>query len=47
MFVTIALVFFSTVVSVLAVAEVGALGTMLVIPLPVALYFTRRAGRRE
>ncbi len=53
MLVTIAPVFFSTVVSVSRVAEVGALGTALevstviVISLSVAHYFTRRAGCRE
>jgi hypothetical protein len=51
--VTIALVFFSTVVSVLRVAEVGLLGTALEVstvlgmPLSVALEFTHRAGRSE
>jgi hypothetical protein len=51
--VTIAPVFFSTVVSVLRVAEAGEPGkafevsTVLVIPLSAAPWFTRRAGRRE
>jgi hypothetical protein len=51
--VTIAPVFFSTVVSVSRVAEVGApataleVSTVMVISLSVAHYFTRRAGRRE
>ena len=52
--VTIALVSFSTVMSVVfRVAEAGALGTaleastVLVISLSVALWCTRRAGRRE
>jgi hypothetical protein len=51
--VTIAPVFFSTVVSVSRVAEAGALGTalevsmVLVISLSVSPWFTRRAGCRE